>query len=289
MLYGFGLSGTGAQIERSRLENLSNNLANIETPGFKEDLLTVMHRPVESRTWLSPEQAERAAYQNPLLDEIGGGVWLHQTHTDFSPGPMQNTGGDYDLALRGPGFFKVEEIGSGKTFLTRAGRFDINPATGDLVTPDGRHRVLAADNTPLNIGGLLESNGGERAIIAERGEVFVQVGDRTIDTGVAVGIHMLEEPDLAGLMKVGNNMFDFGHYPGGEPPVPVLLADLPDDDRRKMISGVRQGFVEGSGANPVSLMKQMIEVSRAYEMNMNMLQSQNGTVRTLIQGVGRAI
>ncbi len=288
MLYGFGLSGTGASIERARLENLSNNLANVETPGFKEDLLTVMHRPAEARTWLEPEQLERARWAHPMLDKIGGGVWLHQTHTDFSPGPMISTGNDYDMALRGPGFFKVEEIGSGKTFYTRAGRFDINPATGDLVTPDGRHRVLDADSKPLNIGGLLESNGGERALIAERGEVMIQVGDRTVETGVSVGIHMFEEKDLPGLKKVGNNMFDFGHYPDGEP-TPVILSQLPNDDRRKIMSGVRQGFVEGSGANPVNLMKQMIEVSRAYEMNMNMLQSQNGTVRSLLQGVARAI
>jgi len=270
------------------MENISNNLANSETPGFKEDLLTVMQRPVESRTWLEREQVTRLGYAHSLLDAIGGGVWLHQSHTNFETGSPIKTDHDYDFMIQGPGFFKVEELNGGRQFYSRAGRFEMNPASGELISSDGEYKVLDREGNPINIRELIEGNGGSRAQVGERGEIMVQVGSTTIDTGVAIGVNIFEEDDLKSLVKVGNNNFDFGMPVGVQNPVPQQILDLGIEDPRRMRSGVKQGYFEGSGADPIQMMKQMIEVSRAYERNMNMLSTQNGTVSRLIEGVARA-
>lgn len=270
------------------MENISNNLANIETPGFKEDLLTVMQRPVESRTWLEKEQVSRLGYAHSLLDAIGGGVWLNQTHTDFETGSPIHTGNDFDFMVQGTGFFKVKELNGGREFFTRAGRFEMNPASGELISTDGKYSVLDRDGKAINIRDLVDGNGGTRAVVGERGEILVQVGNQTIDSGVAIGVSVFEEADLGHLVKNGSNNFDFGMAVGVAPPVPKQIGDLPAEDPRRMKTKIRQGFFEGSSADPIMLMKQMIEVSRAYERNMNLLSTQGGTVSRLIEGVGRA-
>jgi flagellar basal-body rod protein FlgG len=270
------------------MENISNNLANIETPGFKEDLLTVMQRPVESRTWLERDQIDRLGYAHSLLDAIGGGVWLHQSHTNFETGSPIHTGNDYDFMVQGNGFFKVKEHNGGREFFTRSGRFEMNPASGELISSDGKYAVLDRNGKPINIRELVDGNGGTRAVVGERGEILVQVGTQTIDTGVAIGVSVFEDDDLKSLVKVGNNNFDFGMPAGVAPPVAKQIEDLDGADPRRMRTKIRQGFFEGSGADPIMMMKQMIEVSRAYERNMNMLSTQNGTVSRLIEGVARA-
>lgn len=282
MLYGMGLSGTGSQIERARLENVSNNLANLDTVGFKRDLLTVMQRPVESQDVQLPWESERLFWQHDLLDKIGGGVHLNQTYTVHESGPLDHTGTQEDLALTRDGFFTVREAGTNHDFYTRAGNFEINQE-GWLVTKDGQHFVLNAKGQPINMGQLINDNGGTGFAVNTEGGVTIVTPTRTIPTDETIGVAVFaDERDLNRIEKVGRNMY---RAQAGVAERAVQLTSLPAATRMGTTE-IRQGFREGSGVDAAMTMVEMIEVSRAFERNMKLLQMQDGTLDDLIRRVG---
>src|ERR1700693_5408410 len=113
MPYGLYISAEGAQVQTRRLDIIANNIANVDTVGFKRDLAVMQSRYSEA--------IERGtAYPGSgSINDIGGGVQFHQTVTDFSPGPLRKTGNPSDAALQGEGFFVVSK--GQEHLLTRAG------------------------------------------------------------------------------------------------------------------------------------------------------------------------
>lgn len=108
----------GSMAQEYRLNILSNNMANINTPGFKKEV--------------------------PVFDSMMQGYMMQRTETDFSQGQFEQTGGKLDLAISGPGFFQVETREGIR--YTRAGSFTLN-ALGEVMTPDG-HRLAGAGIVP---------------------------------------------------------------------------------------------------------------------------------------------
>lgn len=129
-------SGMAAQV--ARLDVLTNNLANNETPGFKADHLVVARSTPQAQT---PDPIPFPSGYQPT------GVEVTAHFTDFSQGPIRPTGADLDAALNGPGFFVVQTPGGPR--YTRAGNFTLN-RDGELVTHGG-HRVQG-DAGPIRIG-----------------------------------------------------------------------------------------------------------------------------------------
>jgi len=284
MLHGIALSGTGGQIERARLENVNNNLANIETPGFKEDLMTVMQRPIESRTWLEVEELDRAAYAQDMMDKLGGGVWLHESYTNFESGHPRLTGNQFDFALSNKGFFQVEEVTTGDRFYTRDGQFVRNDE-GMLTTTDGDFYVLDSEGSRINAAQMIDGNGGVAMNVNDEGGIQVELaGGGGIDTGRFLGVAIFSDDDLHQLEKYQKNLF-----------VPInedvdkrarQLTDLQGEER-SIAGRVLHKYVESSGASPVNLMKEMIDVNRAFERNMELMNVQNGTLEALLGQVAR--
>ncbi|MCA8940817.1 MAG: flagellar hook basal-body protein [Planctomycetes bacterium] len=262
------------------MENASNNLANANTHGFKADLLTVMSRPVESETWLTPEQITRVEYRDELLDRMGGGVWLHQSHSILAEGPIDQTGNDFDFAVKGKGFFTMKDAFSGEVFFSRNGAFKVNNE-GILQSTDGKYFVLDANGSEIDATQLMEENGNGPLVVDSQGRMSVN----GIDTGTALGIKVFEGEDAYKLQKWGDNMFVA--YDKEIVNNARNLLDLEGEEAVR--SGVIQGALEGSGINPVEAAVNVIDVSRSYERHMNMMQLQNGTVQGLMQRVGRAI
>src|SRR5687767_7521440 len=98
MSYGLYLSAAGADVQSKRLEVMANNLANVDTTGFKRELAVVKARHAEAI-----ERGEETAGSRGVSD-VGGGVLLHQTLTHFSPGTLKKTGIPTDMAIDGEGF-----------------------------------------------------------------------------------------------------------------------------------------------------------------------------------------
>jgi flagellar basal body rod protein FlgG len=238
------ISAEGAMAQSLRMETIANNLANVDTVGFKRDLALMQAR-------LAEEAARGLAPAGDgSINDVGGGVMVEATVTDFSPGPLKSTGLETDFALRGRGFFVVER--GGEQLLTRAGNFQRTP-DGMLVTADG-DPVLAEDGNPAIVPGP-----------------FVFVEDGTLVTPDGVARLAVAEPDSLGdLVKVGENLYS----PLG--PIGPLANEL---------RSVAQGFLEASGVNAVREMVEMIETTRAFEANVNMIRHHDQAFGTLISRV----
>lgn len=251
MIYGLYLSAQGAEVQSARQEAIANNLANASTTAFKRDLLRFQsHRPFDVLHGNGGKLPDHLA-------SMPGGVSVKDVHTDFTPGAVNATKGPLDVAISGKGFFKVSD--GKQTFLTRDGQFSLN-ARGELVTTQHGLQVLGTGNAPIS--GFDPS-----------APVRIDI-DGTIKQGddVVSQLQVVEPENLTDLQKAGRNLYTTR---GRQRPV------NPDD------SPVQQGFLEASTVNPVSEMTQIIETSRAFEANINMIKHQDEALGRLLSGLPR--
>lgn len=249
MPYGMYLSAAGAHVQSHRLEVLSHNLANVNTPAFKPSLAIL-----QARHNKAIDDGDASPGQGSLAD-IGGGVRIQPSETQFGVGPVEATGGKTDFAINDPRAFFVVRRGD-EQFLTRAGGFQFD-ATGRLITPSG-DPVLGSDNNPIQIDPSLPYQVHYDGTIQQEGS-RLQL--------------MLARPnDLADLTREGANLF----RNQGE------LENVPVNERK-----VVAGHLEKSAVNPTAAMMELIEASRAYESNLRLIQHQDQAYGNLIGRVLR--
>lgn len=255
MLYGLYLSAQGAQNQTLRLQTIANNVANANTTAFKRDLAVFQdHLPFD---------VEHGHLTHPPgdLNLSTGGTTIAFTQTDFTEGPLVNTKSEFDVALTGPGFLQVRD---GKdTFLTRNGQLTQNDL-GEIVTQDQGWPVLNTEGdsifVPPGASQLTITSDGQVFAGNERGE-FIALGQ----------INVVEPAHLESLEKLGDSLYRTAG-PLGPPTSPVQI---------------RQGYLEASGVNPISETVQMIEASRAFETNINMIRFQDESLSRLLQSISR--
>jgi flagellar basal-body rod protein FlgF len=254
MIYGLYLSGQGAETQALRQAVLANNLANAQTTAFKPDVPVFQsHLPFDVRQQnpvLAPDTLERQT----------GGVELAATVTDHSQGPLLVTNGKLDVAVVGPGFLQVQY--GEETYLTRNGR----------LTLDGNQQLVTANQGDP----VLDTNGQPVVIPAEVAGIDISPGglvSGVTGSGVQIPIAQLAllepEPDAA-LVKQGDSYY-------------AVQGDV----RPAVQAQLRQGVLEESNVQPVTAMVEMIETSRAFEMNMNLLQYQDDMLGKLLQSIPR--
>ena len=245
MSYGMYLSAEGAKAQAQRLELIANNLANVDTPGFKRDVPTFQARFAEAI------QRGLDVPGSNSVNDVGGGVKLMEVDTDFSNATLRSTGLKTDLAVNGDGFFQVRGT-NGETLLTRAGNFLVD-VTGRLVTQTGEYVVLGDGGGEIKLDPQLPWEMLPGGIIDQQGQ------------RITIG---LQRPDSLGdLVKVGHNMFrSLG-------PVTSVPAEQRD---------IRQGYLEMSSVSSTSEMMAMIETSRAFEANTKLIQHQDGMLSQLL-------
>lgn len=247
MPYGLYVSAAGAQSQAKRMEVISHNLANVDTVGFKRDLAVMRARYAE--------EIERGRETPGLgsLNDQGGGVEVAGTRTDYSPGPLKETGRATDLALETDGFFVVRR--GDRNLLTRAGNFSMN-AAGGLVTPDG-DPVLNAEGQPV-------------VADPELGPWQITADGSLSQAGSTQPLSIVQPASLGDLVKLGDNLFQ----PLGD------VTPVPGPERR-----VAVGFVEASGVQPTTEMMDMIEASRAFEANVNLIRQHDQLLSGLLSRV----
>ena len=170
-------AGAGAILQQMRLDVYSNNLANVNTVGFKADLPVFRIDEKETPSKAMSNPARLSPYAQPLDHE-----------TDFKAGPMQNTGGQLDAAIVGRGFFEVQST-EGPQY-TRSGRFSINQR-GELSTQEGW--------PVMGQGGAIAID-GNRVDIGDDGQVIV-------DGDVAGVLRVVDFNDPSQLRKSGGTLF----------------------------------------------------------------------------------
>ena len=254
MTYGLWLSAGGMQANEYRQSILANNLANANTVGFKKDLAVMRERAVESRT-----AADGGRFVHPLLDGLSGGTFVAPTMHSFANGLPETTGNPLDATIKGEGFFTVR-VGN-DTRYTRDGRFTVNEKNElVMVAGNGRHKVLDEAGTPIV---LLPASAGRARIAADK---TVRQGDT-----VVARLGLAEFADRNDLRKVGANLFKNT----GDRALPATRSML------------LPGTVERSNADPITGLAEMIEVSRAYQLNAQMISLQDTMIGQAVSRVGR--
>ncbi len=249
MQNGLYASAEGAAAQARRMEVISHNLANVDTPGFKRQLAVLQARHTEAI--LQGLDQEGSGSRN----DIGGGVEIAETETDFGQGTLRQTGSPTDLAIEGNGFFVIDG-GDSQRLLTRAGNFQLN-SEGILVTQTGRP-VLSQESTPIELAPGLPWSVGEDGVITQ--------GASRIPLAVVEPAHM------ADLVHQGDNMFR------------AISSTTPVAASQR---SVRSGYLELSSVKPATEMMEMIEASRAFESNVRLIQSQDQMVGQLLSRVLR--
>jgi flagellar basal-body rod protein FlgF len=239
---------SGAEVQRVRMELLSNNLANINTVGYKSDEAVFRLDQGDSEPDASTTEGEGGTDGTLSLPVIP-----MTARTDFSQGSLQQTGNPLDFALQGEGFFSIQTDAGVR--YTRSGAFTLG-ADGLLTTHDG-HAVMGE-------GGEITIDGADIQVDGN--------GNILVDGQITDKLRIVEISDRSALTKEGYNLFKLDENRGTEEP--VEFAD------------VHQGFIEGSNANAVKIMTDLIEVMRGYESYQKIIRTLDENSSKLIAGVG---
>jgi flagellar basal body rod protein FlgG len=250
------ISASGALAAMYQQEVVTNNLANLNTVGFKPEISSLMARD-------AVRQEDGLHYpSNALLERLGGGVLAAPNRISFEQGPLVSTSNDLDLAIQGDGFFLVREHTdeTGDRFrLSRDGRLT-RDASGQLVRSADGLPILDIMNRPIRL---------------PLGPVAI-AGDGTISTrdgAVLAQIQVTQVPDTSRLSKVGHGMFQ-----------------VPSDamENRRQASGlVRQGQLEGAAVDPVQASVQIMQLVRDVERNFGMIRYHDQLIDRAVNQLAR--
>ncbi len=256
------IAATGMNAQQLNLEVIANNIANINTTGFKRaraeftDLLYQAERaagaPNRSGDTMIPEGAQ-----------VGLGVRSAAIRNLHMQGALTNTTNKLDLALNGRGWFQVEGA-DGETLYTRAGAFN-KDANGQIVTVDG-YVVQPAITIPTNATAV---------IINESGQVYVRI-ENEIDLQNLGQLTLANFANEAGLDPLGGNLYRETVASG------AAVVGMPGDPG---YARVHQGYLENSNVDPVKEITELISAQRAYEMNSKVIQAADDMFGTIAKGI----
>lgn len=241
---------SGALAQEKRLEVITNNLANVNTAGFKKDQPLFEGIGLPSGLNAGPSGS---ITPSPTFER------LHRIFTDFSPGPVRTTGAPLDLAIDGDGFFAVQTPGGVR--YTRGGSFTID-AQGQMTTYDGFPLLGTGGPITLPPGDIQVDPEGRLSVKGT--EVGAQPTE--IDT---VALYRFSDPSQ--LRKVGQTLFESA---GGNA--------VPFPEGR-----INQGALEDANVNPVEEMVAMITVMRLYESAQKAIQTADEVAGKAANEVGR--
>jgi len=249
MIRSLWTSATGMQAQALNLDVISNNLANVNTSGFKksraefQDLLYETIRPAGTPSSQDTEV--------PTGIQLGHGTRPSTVLKIFSQGNMENTQNELDLAIEGDGFFQIS-LPSGETAYTRDGAFKLD-SDGRIVNSDGfaLEPEISIPSDALSISVGLD------------GTVSVLQAGESIPSEVGT-IELARFVNPAGLISMGKNLFITSEASGDE-----MTGTAGEDG----LGTLAQGFLEMSNVSVVDEMVNMITAQRAYESNSKAIQA----------------
>ncbi len=250
MVRGLYTAGTGMLTQRSKMDIISNNLANIETAGFKQDeLLSQSFEDMMIKRINDPN----ILMQKEEVGPLNTGIHIDEIITDYLQGVLGQTDINTDLALQGDGFFVINTP-DGERY-TRNGSFNLNP-DGMLVTKEGYFVQGTQGNLQVQSGDFKVNSDG--TVLTDKGI--------TIDK-----LKIVSFKDNALLRKEGNSLYT-------------------NTDANNIIeseTNIKQGFIEGSNVDLTNQIIQMIEISRNFESNQKIINIIDGTLDKAVNDIGR--
>lgn len=245
-------AATGMAAQQTSLDTIANNLANVQTTGYKRSRTAFQDLMYQEMT-----HGGRAVSSARI--DIGSGVRVAGVDKTFQAGAAMETGGELDLMIEGSrGFFELQDQ-QGNLFYTRDGAFGLD-ANGRIVSKAG-----------LSLGGLTVDPAAERIEVTNKGMVnLYYAGEpRPVEVG-QVPVRDFINP--GGLRAVGGNLFQMTQGSGP----PQMLQEGPDGGLQ-----IRQRFLEGSNVDVANELVQMILTQRAYELNSKAVQAADDSMRVV--------
>ena len=240
-------AATGLEAQQLNLNTIANNLANVNTPGFKRSKIEF-----QDLLYQNPRASGSDSGGGNLIPtgvEVGNGARVAATSKVFSQGQLTSTGEKLDVAIQGDGFFEVQRP-DGTRAYTRDGSFKLN-AQGQVVTADGM---------PVLSGFGSIAPGATSVTIAEDGAVTVQssTGSQTFN------LTLTRFANPAGLRSMGGNLYE-----------ETGASGTPENGKPGELGFGRtiQGYIENSNVNIVEEMVALILAQRAYEINSKSIQT----------------
>lgn len=265
MVKGLYTAYSGMINEQHRMDTLTNNLANVNTTGYKKEGATSQ----SFKDALAYKIKDKSVYNiTQRIGTMNPGVKIGENYNDFSEGAFHETGNTFDLALSDSGFFEIEftdKAGNPSVKYTRDGSFTLN-INGDLVTKDGDYVLdVAGNHITLDVlaGDTMIDRQG---FIYQNGNVVAQIGTTDFERN-ATGL------DYDYLVKYGENMYE---AIDGATEVPSGAS-------------IYSGYLEQSNVSPVSEMVEMIAVTRQYEANQRIIDTIDDTLEPTVNSLGRPV
>ena len=251
MLRGLYTAATGMNVQREKMDVLTNNIVNASTTGYKKDTLI--------SSSFNEVLIERISDDDPYVvntsEEVGPysfGTHIDEVYTDFALGSLENTNTQTDLALTGEGFFVVDTP-DGERY-TRSGNFSVD-YQGYLVTDDGYY--VQGENGSIQVGTgsfTVDSDG------------TITVDGEALDT-----LRIVSFEETTGLRKQGESLY----Y--------SFTGEVPTDATN---TKVMQGYLESSNVDVATEMVDMITVYRTYEANQKILTMTDETLGMAVNDLG---
>ncbi len=281
MLRGIYTGASGMIAMQHRMDAVANNLANVDSTGYKKDTAIfkafpemLLRRANDEGVYTFPMGSVDTM---PIVGRLGTGVELNEVYTSFEQGSMKPTENDFDMALDGKGFFSVSTE-NGERY-TRNGAFYLNNEgylvnkMGDYVLGEKGPVVLQKYNFMIDQDGVIWRDGskaGDAARLVSPYEVQWENMER-VDR-----LKIVDFADTRYIRKQGDSYWLDTPESG-----PAVIA--PDSARPK----VRTGYLEASNVNAVREMVDMIEVNRAYDANSKSIQTHDTLLGRLVNEIGR--
>ncbi|CAI2719692.1 flagellar basal-body rod protein FlgF [Nitrospina watsonii] len=261
MQEGLYIASSAGVKQHRKLEVISNNLANLNTPGFKKDDLVFKEMVPPFAAQESMANNRNTLLPMGLSNHAVSYVEVNGQTTDFQQGTLLNTGNDLDLALDGDGFFAVTTPQG--TRYTRVGNFKLNEQ-GQFVDKNG-HLIQTTDDKPL----LIPPTGGQ-ITIDRQGTVSIGSGLEVQPVGQ---VKVVRFEDQSALLKEGDGMYVM-EDPDQQP--------LPNEQ-----ASVMQGFVETSNVSAIEEMSKMIQTVRTFEAYQRIIQSIDEADQNSVNSIAR--
>jgi len=253
-------AATGMAAQQLNVEVISNNIANMNTVGFKRqraEFQDLIYQDMEK----AGTQSSDAGTVVPTGVQIGSGVKTGSVYRITSQGSLTQTNNKLDVAIQGRGFLQVQ-LPSGETAYTRAGNLSVNNS-GQIVTDQG-YTVLPAITIPSDATDIAISAAGQVQVTQPTNTTPTQVGQFQLATFV----------NEAGLQAQGDNLFQVSGASG-----PAVLGN----PGAPGFGTVMQGYTEASNVDAVTEITSLISAQRAYEMNSKVITTSDQMLATTNQ------
>ena len=248
MIRALWTSAGGMEAQQMNLDVIANNLANVNTAGFKKSSLEFQEMMYDTNK--SPGASSSDSSTVPTGAQVGYGSKAVATERNFTQGNLQQTGNPYDVAIQGEGFYKIT-LPDGTNAYTRDGNFVVNQ-DGNLVTNQG---FLVTGVGQIDPKATNVTVGADGTISATVNNAVVKISPITISTF----------PNPEGLNSLGNNLYQVTEASGN-----ANDGQVPGTNG---IGTLAQGYLETSNVQVVEEMVNMIQAQRAYEINSKAIQA----------------